>query len=84
MEKEVAAMDMRLWVDNLDFRSSTNRSLVLFICFGCSIILHLFHPFHQVVVVGYLMIVDARTCELFEEPVGTGYLAIFYASQVEG
>lgn len=51
---------------------------------GCSIILHLFHPFHQVVVVGYLMIVDARARELFEEPVGTGYLAIFYASQVEG
>ena len=44
----------------------------------------LLHPFHQVVVVGYLMIVDSRTRELLEEPVGTGYLAIFYASQVEG
>ena len=44
----------------------------------------LFHPFHQVIIVGYLMVVDARTGELFEEPVGTGYLAIFYASQVEG
>ena len=51
---------------------------------GCSIILHLFHPFHQVVVVGYLMIVDARTRELLEKPVSTGYLTIFYASQVKG
>lgn len=43
---------------------------------GCSIILHLFHPFHQVIIVGYLMIVDARTRELLEKPVSTGYLTI--------
>ena len=44
----------------------------------------LFHPFHQIVIIGYLMIVDARTWKLLEEPVSTGYLTIFYASQVEG